>query len=163
MVMHIERAQIDELLERIPDTIDFDIEADGACRDLGRWLELTLRSELGFLHIAREDNGDIPIPLGDSVVHVHHGDGDAQFVTASAVLLSDVEPTAQVYEAVNGINVQTPLAKTVVLDDRIVTSVDLEVVDTLSPQDLMLAIEVVGRAIEQFGGRLLSRFGAVDA
>jgi hypothetical protein len=163
MVMHIERAQVDELLERIPDTIDFDTEDDGDCRDLGRWLERTLRCELGFAHIAREGNGDIPIPLGDNVVHVHHDDGDAQFVTVSALLLEDVEPTAEVFESVNGINVQTPLAKTVLIDNRIVTSVDLEVVDTLSPRDLVLAIEVVGRTLDQFGGRLQSRFGTVDA
>lgn len=163
MVMHIERAQLDELLERIPDAIDAGTDEAEACRHLGRWLELTLRVEFGLACIARDDSGDIPVPLGDNVIHVQQGDGDAEFVTVWARLLDDVVLTSEVYEAVNAINVQTPLAKTVIADNRIVTSVDLEVVDTLSPRDLVLAIEIVGRVAEQFGHRLQSRFGAVNA
>ncbi|MCP9273956.1 T3SS (YopN, CesT) and YbjN peptide-binding chaperone 1 [Mycolicibacterium arenosum] len=165
MSIHTERAQLDELLERIPDTIDFDVEDAEGCRDLGRWLELTLRHRLGLAFIARDETGGIPVPLGDNVVHVRYGDGDEQFVTVSTLLLEDAALTPELYEAVNAINAHTPLAKTVIdtAGRRIVTSVDLEVVDTLSPHDLMLAIEIVGRAAEQFGCRLQSRFGSVDA
>jgi hypothetical protein len=165
MVMHIERAHLDELLERIPDTTELATEDADGCRDLGQWLERTLRHELGLAFVARDFDGDIPVPLGDNIVHVRQGDDDAEFLTVSALLLDDFELTAEVYEAVNAINAQTPLAKTVVdtTANRIVMSADLAVVDTLSPDDLMLAIRIVGAGAEQFGCRLQSRFAPLDA
>lgn len=163
MVMHIDRAHLDELLERIPDTIDFGSDEEHGCRDLGEWLERTLRKELGLVCVARDDDGVIPVPLGDNVVYVTEGDADAEFLTVSALLAEGFVPSFEVYEAVNAINSDTPMAKTVVTGDQIVTTVHLPVIDTLSAADLVLALDIVGGVVERFAGRLQSRFRTVDA
>lgn len=160
MVIHAARAHLDELLERIPDAIDFDVDEDSSCRDLGDWLERTLRKELGLACVARDDDGAIPVPLGDNVVYIHQGDADAEFVTVSALLAEGFEPSVEVYEAVNAINLHTPMAKTVFEADQVFTTVDLPIIDTLSPDDLMLAIDIVGGVVERFGPRLQTRFVA---
>ena len=56
-------------------------------------------------------------------------------------------------------------AKTVVDADlqQIVMSVELPVIDTLSPNDLMLAIETVSDWAEYFDTLLQSRFGGATA
>ncbi|MGA5541268.1 T3SS (YopN, CesT) and YbjN peptide-binding chaperone 1 [Mycobacterium sp. NPDC051198] len=78
-----------------------------------------------------------------------------------APLLADFTLTADVYEAVNSINSQVPMAKAVVVDDdkQIVLSAQLPVVGTLSADELMLVIEVVAEAADHFDSLLQKRFG----
>jgi hypothetical protein len=70
-----------------------------------------------------------------------------------------------VYEAINAINLEVPMAKTVVDADlrQIVMSVELPVIDTLCADDLMLAVETVSDWAEYFDSLLQSRFGGATA
>ncbi len=170
MVVQAEPVIMTELLDRIPDRLDFDNVAPAPapvdCRTgLAQWVAATLTAELGLASADPDADGDIPVPLGRTVVYVRRGDDDAPFLTIVALLLEDFEPSLEVYEAVNAINVQTPMAKTVVDVDagQIVTTVDLPVIDTLSAEDLLLAIEIVGEAAEYFDELLQGRFGGVTA
>lgn len=180
MVMQAERERTDasqELLERIADTIDMvdvalpdqdDATTSGAApqsMQLADWLETTLACEFELDSITRDQDGDLPIPIGTAVVYVRQGAADSPFVTVVALLLEDFDMTLDVYEAVNTINLQVPMAKTVVDVDRnqIVTSIELPVIDTLSPQDLRFAVETVASVADYFDTMLQCRFGGAIA
>jgi hypothetical protein len=153
------------LLERIADQIDFaDAVAPGP-DDLAEWLDATLRTELGLATIVRDEDDDIPISLGGPVVYVRQGGPGSSFVTVLALLLEEFDVSPCVYEAINAINLEVPLAKTVVDVDlrQIVMSVELPVIDTLSAGDLMLAVETVSDWAEYFDTLLQNRFGGATA
>lgn len=169
--MQVETTHLDtseELLERLAEDIDFDgaaladIEHEHA---LAEWLDATLCSELGLDHVERDEDGDIPIRYGRSTVYVREGKPDSPYLTVIALLLEEFEPSLALYEAVNAINLQVPSAKTVVdlEDGQVITSVALPVIDTLSPRDLMLAIETVADAADYFDTLLQNRFGGATS
>lgn len=150
-------AHIAEQLERADDAQQQD--------RLDEWLEATLKNELGLCTVAQDPDGDIPVPVDELVVYVRRGEPESRFLTVVALLLEGFGLAPEVFEAVNAINVRVPMAKTVVDVDnhQIVTSVDLPVIDTLSPRDLLLAIETVADTVDYFGGLLQNRFGGATA
>ncbi|WP_319450715.1 MULTISPECIES: T3SS (YopN, CesT) and YbjN peptide-binding chaperone 1 [unclassified Mycobacterium] len=155
----------ESLLEHIADQIDFaDAVAPGP-DGLGAWLDATLKTELGLATIVRDEDDDIPISLGGPVVYVRQGGPGSSFVTVLALLLEDFDVSPCVYEAINAINLEVPMAKTVVDADlrQIVMSVELPVIDTLSADDLMLAVETVSEWAEYFDTLLQNRFGGATA
>lgn len=167
MVMTVEIERVDALPEHLEDVGD-PVESDDVGEretderdDLGRWLEATLKDKLGLDAIHRDADGDIPVSLGGPTVYVRQGEPGSEFVTVLALLLEDFGVTQFLFQAVNVINVETPMAKTVVdLDDRqIVMSVKLPVIDSLSPEDLMLAIETVSDWAEYWDTLLQASFG----
>jgi hypothetical protein len=147
------------LLEHVG--IDFDAEAPAESMALGEWLDATLCHALGLETVARDVDGDIPLSFDGTVVYVRQSESESCFLTVTALLLEDFALTPEVFEAVNAINVQVPMAKTTVDVDtvQIVTSIELPVIDTLSPQDLMLAIDTVADTAEYFNVLLQNRFG----
>jgi hypothetical protein len=154
----------ESLLEHIAEHIDVgDVapEPDG----LGEWLEATLKNELGLSTVERDEAGDILVKIDEMVVYIRQGEPESSFLTVVALLLEDFCMAPEVFEAVNAINTQMPMAKTVVDVDshQIVASVELPVIDTLSPQDLMLAVETVADAADYFGTLLQNRFGGATA
>lgn len=164
--MQMDGARVDgpgSLLDELGDELDVGIDSDGDA--LACWLACTLRNELGLADVQPDEDGDIPVKYGRSTVYVRTGKPDSAFVTVVALLLEGFEPSLEVYEAVNAINLQVPMAKTVVdVDDmQIVTSVQLPVVDTLSPHDLVLAIETVADTADYFDTLLQNRFGGATS
>jgi hypothetical protein len=158
MVMQVEGARIDvhdQLLDDIVDSNDLDGDA------LAHWLSSTLCNELGVDRIERDEDGDIPVKYGPATVYVRADESNATFVTVVGLLLEGFEPAPEVYAAVNAINLQVPMAKTFVDVDatQILTMVQLPVVDTLSPRDLMLAIATVADTVDYFDTLLQNRFG----
>jgi hypothetical protein len=143
--------------------IDIDFGAGVAAEPdaLGSWLDATLCNELGLATVTRDADGDIPLSYEGTVVYVRQGEPGCSFLTVTALLLEDFEVVPEVFAAVNAINAQVPLAKTIVDVDtvQIVTSVELPVIDSLSPQDLMLAIDTVADTAEYFNVLLQNRFG----
>lgn len=129
--------------------------------DLDAWLKATLEQLLGVTDIQRDEDGDIPIPYGSAVLFIRHGDPEAPFLEIFAPLLGEFTMSPDVYEAVNSINAQVPMAKAVVDSDnkQIVLSAELPLVGTLSPDDLMLAVELVADAADHFDTLLQKRFG----
>gem|GEM_PF-1633452 len=155
----------ESLLEQLADTVDFGADVAAVPDALDQWLEATLKNELALATIERDEDGDIPISLGGPVVYVRQSGPGSSFVTVLALLLEGFDVSPCVYEAVNAINLEVPMAKTVVDADlqQIVMSVELPVIDTLSPDDLMLAIETVSDWAEYFDTLLQSRFGGATA
>ena len=162
----VERPSAPEsLLAHIADQIDFDDDGAPEPDGLGEWLDATLKNELGLCTVERDEDGDIPVKIDETVVYLRLGEPESSFLTVVALLLEDFCMAPEVFEAVNAINVQVPMAKTVVDVDshQIVASVELPVIDTLSPQDLMLAIETVADVADYFDTLLQNRFGGVTA
>jgi hypothetical protein len=155
----------ESLLAHIADRIDFDGDVAPAPDNLREWLDATLKNELGLTTVERDRDGDIPVKFDEMVVYVRQGQPESAFLTVVALLLEGFCMAPEVFEAVNAINIQVPMAKTVVDVDRnqIVTSVELPVIDTLSPLDLMLAIETVAGAADYFDTLLQNRFGGATA
>ncbi|WP_235732852.1 T3SS (YopN, CesT) and YbjN peptide-binding chaperone 1 [Mycolicibacterium septicum] len=148
-------------LQRMADTIGLGGGGEAAPEDdLDDWLARTLKDELGF-KIERDDDGDLAIPYGSAVIFIGRHDSESSFLNIFAPLLADFTLTSDVYEAVNSINSQVPMAKAVVVDDdkQIVLSAQLPVVGTLSADELMLVIEVVAEAADHFDSLLQKRFG----
>jgi Putative bacterial sensory transduction regulator len=161
MTLQIDAARLSAPESLLADVADVPPESD----KLGEWLEATLKNELGLATVERDEDGDIPVMCDEAVVYVRQGEPESTFLTVAALLLEDFLMAPELFEAVNAINVQMPMAKTVVDVDRqqIVVSVDLPVIDTLSPHDLMLAIETVADAVDYYGTLLQNRFGGATA
>lgn len=130
-------------------------------RKLDEWLEETLKRELKVDSIERDDDGDIPIPCGSAVAFVRAYDEEPSRIHIFAPLLGDFAMRPEVYEAVNSINLQVPLAKAVVETDsnQIILAVDLFLFDELSPDHLMAAIDLIADRADYYDSRLQKRFG----
>lgn len=129
--------------------------------DFDAWLKTTLERSLGVANIQRDEDGDIPIPYGSAVLFLRHEDPESPFLQIYAPLLADFTISSDVYEAVNAINLQVPMAKAVVETDskQIILNSDVLIAGTLSPDDLMFAIELIADAADHFDTLLQKRFG----
>jgi hypothetical protein len=138
-------------------------EADSTAStdDLDTWLADTLKKAFDLRQVERDEDGDLFLTCGSSVLFFKQTDPEAPFLTIFAPLLLDFKMSDDVYEAVNSINTQVPMAKATVDADstQIVLSIDLPLIDTLSPEDLVLAVEVVSEAADHFDTLLQKRFG----
>ena len=137
---------------------DVDVVSTG---DLDAWVAETLKDAFDLRRVDRDDDGDLFLVCGSSVVFVKQLDPESPFLTIFAPLLEDFRMSPDVYEAVNAINVQIPMGKaTVDADDKqIVLSVDLPLVDRLAAEDLVLAVDLVGDTADHFDTLLQKRFG----
>jgi hypothetical protein len=129
--------------------------------DLDAWLESALKEAFGLFEIERDEDGDIPLPYGSSVVFIRHSDAESPFLEIFAPLLHGFTMSPEVYEAANSINAQVPLAKAIVDADskQIVLTAELPLIDRLSSDDLVLCIELVSDAADRFDTLLQKRFG----
>lgn len=131
-------------------------------RELNEWLENTLKRELEVDHIERDEDGDIPIPVGSAVVFVRVSDDDPPNIDIFAPLLEDFAMRPEVYESVNSINRRTRIAKAVVNPEtnQIVLSAELFIFDVgLSSDQLMATIEIVAERADHYDTLLQKRFG----
>lgn len=130
-------------------------------RKLDEWLEQTLKRELKIDKIERDEDGDIPIPCGSAVAFIRAFDEDPSRIHIFSPLLADFAMRPEVYEAVNSINQQVPLAKAIVDADtnQIILAVDLFIFDELSPDHLMAAVDLIADRADYYDSRLQKRFG----
>lgn len=151
------------LLRRVVGTLGLGDRAvdEDSTGDLDAWVAETLKDAFDLRQVDRDADGDLFLACGSSVVFVKQLDSESPFLTVFAPLLEDFRMSPDVYEAVNAINVQIPMGKaTVNADDKqIVLSVDLPLVDRLSAEDLVLAVDLVGEAADHFDTLLQKRFG----
>lgn len=128
--------------------------------DLDEWIVVTLKEAFGLLEVERDADGDIPIPRGSSALFIRPHDGESPFLEIFAPILQRFQMSSDVYEAVNAINAQVPMAKATVSGDgtMIVLSAQL-LTDTLSSAELLLAIDLVSGAADHFDTLLQKRFG----
>ena len=150
-------------LQRVAGTFGLggDAPDQRATDDLDEWIDVTLKEVYGLDEVERDEDGDIPLPYGSSVLFIHRPDPDMPCITIFAPLLHDFAMSPGVYEAANAINKQVPLAK-VTVDEKtkqITMSLDLLVIDSLSSADLAFAIELLGEESDRFDNLLKKRFG----
>ena len=152
-------------LQRIAGAVGIGEDEPGPTTDLTEWLDATLKDELKISKIQRDEDGDIPIAVGSSLLFIRQGDDESPFVTVFAPLLSDFRMSPEVFDAVNAINRKIPMAKVIIDEDdtQIVMSIELPVINSLSPEDLMLAIEIVSTEADHYDTLLQKRFGGTTA
>ncbi len=133
---------------------------DTAAGDLNEWIEATLKQAYELDEVKRDSDGDIPIPRGSAVLFIRPHDGESPFLEIFAPMLHDFQQSPQVYEAVNAINGQVRLAKAIVSNDgtSIVMQADVPA-HTLSPPELLMAVDLVSAAADHFDTLLQKRFG----
>ena len=127
---------------------------------LDDWVVATLEQAYGLTNLQRDEDGDVPIPRGSAVLFVRAQAEGSPFLEVFAPLVRDVRPTAEVYEAVNAINVQVPMAKALVSPDggTILLTAHL-LTETLSSREFLFAIDMVCSAADHFDTLLQKRFG----
>lgn len=132
--------------------------------DLDQWLAATLKRELQLDKVERDDDGDIPISRGSAVVFVRavpESEHESARIEIFAPLIGDFSMRPEVYEAVNEINRQTPLAKAVVDPDdtQIILQADIYIFGELSPDQLMATLDLVADRADHYDTLLQKRFG----
>ena len=128
--------------------------------DLDKWVERLLGQAFGVHKVDRDSDGDIPIPRGSAVVFVRTHDRKSPFLEIFAPLLHGFHMTNAVFEAVNAINEQIPLAKATVTAGGTSITLSAELfVESLTPRSLLMAVDLVGNAADRFDTLLKKRFG----
>jgi len=129
-------------------------------KDFAGWVDAVLKDQLGIAEVYRDDDGDIPIPRGSAVVFIRILDKDSPFLEVFSPLIRGFEVSPDVFEAVNAINMQMPMAKATVFADskEIVLSAHV-LIDTLSTKELMFTLDMVSNAADHFDTLLQKRFG----
>jgi len=130
------------------------------CIALDDFVTQAVKTQFKLKEIRRDDDGDIPIGFGSTVVYVRPYEEDSPFLLVWAPLIREFDLNSAVYETVNAINSEMPFAK-VVLEEEI-TSLVLQawlLVDTLSSEEIAFAIEFVGDAADHFDTLLQQRYG----
>ncbi|MDX1878955.1 YbjN domain-containing protein [Mycolicibacterium sp. 141076] len=137
---------------------------DTSVTDLDQWLVDTLKRELNLDEIERDDEGDIPITCGSAVVFVRAipgGEDEADRIEVFSPLLAEFAMKPEVYEAVNEINRQTPVAKAIVEPDdvQIILQAEIYIFDELSSDQLMATLDLVAERADHYDSLLQKRFG----
>ena len=135
--------------------------SDDNLRELDRWIEETLKGGFEVDEVVRDDDGDIPVRYGSTLVFIRTEGGEPLSIHVSAPLLVDFQMCPEVFEAANAINQKILRAKAVVEADdaEIALEADLFVFDGISSDDLLFTIELVGELADEYGPRLQERFG----
>lgn len=130
---------------------------------LDSWLEETLKREMKLDKVERDDDGDIPLEHGSTVVYLRaiEAEDAASCIMIFAPLIEDFVMRPEVYEAVNTINLNTPFAKAVVSPDgpQIILSAELHIFDDLSIDQLMATLDLVSDRADHYDTLLQKRFG----
>jgi Putative bacterial sensory transduction regulator len=130
--------------------------------NLDDWVVETLKAALKVPDISRDSDGDIPVPRGSSMLYIRPHDRESPFLEIFSPLIHDFRMSPEIYEAVNAINTQVPMAKAVVVGDgRVVLLSLMLLTDTLSATELLFSIDLVSGAADHFDTLLQKRFGGV--
>lgn len=124
------------------------------------WVAQQIKAAYAVDKVFRDDDGDIAVPFGTSVVFVRSYEHGSPFLELHALLLADFEPSPELFGAVNAINAQISLPKVMIdAEERHVYLEAWLLVNTLSSHDLLFAIEFAADAADHFGPLLQERFG----
>lgn len=135
-------------------------EQPSSSKQLDAWVEETLKRELKLDAIERDEDGDFWISYGSAVVFMRTIE-EGPRIHIFSPLLADFSMRAEVYEAVNAINGQVPLAKAFVDSDskQIILAADIFVLGELSPDYFMATIDLIADTADHYDTRLQKRFG----
>ncbi|MBK9178834.1 MAG: YbjN domain-containing protein [Acidimicrobiales bacterium] len=123
-----------------------------------------LCAAFGLEALSRSPDGDIPIPRGTSLTWVRVEDGEFPFLHLYAPLVVGVDRSPELYEAVNRVNLQVPMAKAMVVGDgaTVILAADLPA-DARSESELLFAVDLLTRAADHFDTALQERFGGATS
>ena len=124
------------------------------------WVAQQIKDAYAVDDVFRDDDGDIAIPFGNSVVFVRSYEHGSPFLQLHALLLADCELSPDVFGAVNAVNAQLSLPKVMIdAEERQIYLEAWLLVNTLSSHDLLFTIEFVADAADHFGPLLQEQFG----
>jgi len=135
-------------------------EADGDTPSLKDFVDQTFRSVLQISELQRDDDGDIPVRSGSSMLYVRVQDNDDKpsLVIFICPLLTQVARSPELLDSLNEINLQITLGRVVLTEDRVALEAEI-LADTLSPVELRWAFDYVRSAADYFDSKLAARFG----
>lgn len=130
------------------------------CLTLDDFVAEAIKTGFKLKDVYRDEDGDIPIGYGSTVVFVRPHEEDSPYLYVWALLLREFDLSPAVYEAINAINNEIPFARVVLNEDpRLITLEAWLLVDSLSRDEVMFAVEFVGDAADHFDTLLQQRFG----
>jgi len=130
------------------------------CLTLDDFVSEAIKTGFKLKDVRHDEDGDIPIGYGSTVVYVRPHEEDSPFLYMWAPLLREFDVSPAVYEAINAINGEMPFARVILSDDPKIISLEVWLlVDSLSRDEVMFAVEFVGDAADHFDTLLQQRFG----
>jgi hypothetical protein len=120
-----------------------------------------LREKTGNPDLGVDEEGDIPIRFGSALVwvRVHK---KSPVINVFSHVLSDVESTAELLEAINELNRTERPAAFFVSNASVVATVQVDCTPLYSP-NLTEAVDFLGKLVDEKGDELGSRFGGRTA
>lgn len=121
-------------------------------------VEEGLRRWLGVGRLARDGDGDYPIPVGSALVFVRVVEGRLPMVAIFSSILSDVEEGPGLFAALNDINTRIRFARAFWAARTIVVAIDLPAIDITADQIAFACVQLGGLA-DYLDDALHGRFG----
>jgi hypothetical protein len=128
------------------------------------YTETLLEQLIGVDKVRPDDDGDYPVRYNSALYYVRIVDRrpDNPVVQVFAIALAGVEPGGELYEALNGLNVQLNFARAFYVNHQVLIESEIPG-DGLSAASFALSAEAVARAADRFGVELQGRFGGHTA
>jgi len=121
-------------------------------------VEEGLRTWLGVEHLERDEDGDYPIPVGSALVYVRVGDDRLPLVAIFSSVLTDVDESPSLFEALNDINRRIRFARAFWVGRTVVVATELAAVDVTAEQISFACMQLASLA-DHLDDVLHGRFG----
>jgi hypothetical protein len=122
------------------------------------YVEKILKEFLGTDSLKADDDGDYPIRHGSAAYYVRITGGDSIYVSVFSEVLLEVEPSAEVYEVLNDINVHIRGARIFHRKDRVILATEVEP-DDMQPAELADACGRIAKIADHYDDQLHEKFG----
>lgn len=120
-------------------------------------VDAALRRLLEVDEVSYDDDGDVPIRSGESMLYVRTVD-DSGLVAVFCEMLRGVTKSLSLLDAVNEMNTGLPFARAMVVDIGVMIAAEVEPGPELE-RSLARAIDTVALAADEWGPKLQERFG----
>jgi hypothetical protein len=141
---------------------DPDDDTEPTLEELRPRLEEVVRSFLEADELVRDDDGDIPIRMGNALVFIRLLDLKPPVVAMFTAILRHVPSSGELLEALNDINGKIMFARVFWADDQVFLSTELSA-GRVTRDGFAFACIQIGSLADHLGGELGERFGARPA
>lgn len=122
-------------------------------------VETLIERITGLDKATADHDGDYPIRFKDALFYVRvAGDDTRPIVRVFSTVVTDVEPSADLYEAVNEINTRLGFCRCFWVGGQVLIETE-HLGGTIGTEDLFVLADHVASASNLFGARLVERFG----
>ena len=106
-----------------------------------------------------DHDGDYPVRYRDALYYVRVAGNDARpIVRVFSTVVADIEPSSDLYEAVNDINTRVGFCRCLWVNGQVLIESE-HLGMTIRTEDLLELTESVASASDHFGPKLIERFG----